>query len=49
MRAGFLPDEHPLSTARGCVFAMLFALPCWLMLAIGLVALGWLIAGVRVP
>jgi hypothetical protein len=49
MRAGILPDEHPLSTARGCIFGLLFALPCWGLLAVGLFALGWLIAGVRLP
>jgi hypothetical protein len=49
IRPGILPDDHPLSAARGCIFGLLFALPCWGLLAVGLFALGWLIAGVRLP
>jgi hypothetical protein len=50
IRPSLLPaDDDPLRAARGCVLALTFALPCWILLAIGLVALGWLIAGVRFP
>jgi hypothetical protein len=49
IRARFLPDEHPLAAARGCVYALLFAIPCWALLAAGLLAFGWLVAGIRFP
>jgi hypothetical protein len=49
IRAGLLPDAHPLAAARGCVFGLLFSAACWLMLGAGLWGLGALIAGLRFP
>jgi hypothetical protein len=45
IRPGILPTEHPLAAARGCIFGLVFAVPCWGLLF----ALGWIIAGVRFP
>jgi hypothetical protein len=48
-RPGILPTEHPLAAARGCVYGALFGALCWTLLAVGLFAAGWLMAGIRIP
>jgi hypothetical protein len=50
IRPSFLPDtDDPRRAARGCVLALTIALPCWILLGLGLFALGWLVAGIRLP
>lgn len=34
---------------RGVVYAVLFSLPCWFLLCVGLFAFGYLVAGIRIP